>query len=87
MFFHQLTDGIAIGVNDNPITIMVLTISTVIHSIPLSFATGNSFYAKNASIKDPKIFIFFILFILGAPIGMTIGMTLKTQSEAAKDEN
>jgi hypothetical protein len=59
-------------------TIIITTISTVIHTLPLSFATGNSFYSKKANIKDPKILIFFILFILGAPIGMTIGMMLKS---------
>ena len=59
-------------------TIMITTLSTVIHTLPLSFATGNSFYSKMASIKDPKILVFFILFMLGAPIGMTIGMILKS---------
>jgi len=68
-------------------TIIITTISTVVHTLPLSFAAGNSFHTKKASLKDPKILISLILFILGAPIGMAIGMILKSQAENLKEQN
>ena len=36
---------------------------------------------KGGTLKDPKILIFFIVFVLGAPAGMAIGMILKFQAE------
>lgn len=36
---------------------------------------------KGGTLKDPKILIFFIVFVLGAPVGMAIGMILKFQAE------
>ena len=55
----------------------MLTVSEIIHGIPLAFATGNSFLMKGGTLKNPKILIFFIIFVLGAPAGMAIGMILK----------
>lgn len=57
----------------------------MIHTLPLSFSTGNSFYSKKATLKDPKILLVFILFILGSPIGMIIGMVLKSQAGSLTD--
>jgi len=59
----------------------VLTVSEIIHGIPLAFATGNSFLMKGGTLKNPKILIFFIIFVLGAPAGMAIGMILKFLAE------
>jgi len=42
---------------------------------------------KGGSLKDPNILIFFIVFVLGAPAGMAIGMILKFQAEKPNDDH
>jgi len=41
---------------------------------------------KGGTLKDPKILIFFIVFVLGAPAGMAIGMILKFQVDKSSED-
>merc|ERR1711976_594696 len=71
---HSVIDGLAIGVFDQPETLVVLAIGVIIHKIPVACSVGQTFQNGRFTLKEPFTIIFFILFILSSPLGMVIGM-------------
>ena len=71
---HSLIDGLAIGIYDEIGTIAVLSVSVVIHKIPVAITVGQTFKSQNQDLKMWSTLSVFVAFILATPIGLMIGI-------------
>lgn len=55
---------------------VVLAVSVMIHKIPVSFTVGTTFHKNNRGLLDTSTIVFFIMFILSTPIGMSLGFMI-----------
>jgi solute carrier family 39 (zinc transporter), member 1/2/3 len=80
---HSLIDGLAIGIYDEIGTIAVLSISVVIHKIPVAITVGQTFKSQNQALKLWSTLTVFIAFIVATPIGMIIGLAVSENKKTS----
>ena len=78
IILHSLIDGLAIGVFERLEDLAVLTVSVIIHKIPVACTVGTTFLSNGQNLSQWSTRIIFAGFILASPLGMLIGMIIDT---------
>jgi zinc transporter ZupT len=73
---HSLIDGLAIGVFKEASEMLVLSLSVIIHKVPVACTVGTTFKSNGQPLKKFSTLFIFILFMLASPLGMLLGMIL-----------
>ena len=56
---------------------VVLSVSIMIHKIPVGFSVGTSWHKHGKTLKECSTVGFFLAFMLATPIGIVIGMIVE----------
>ena len=77
---HSVIDGLSVGVFDEVSSMIVLSLSVLIHKIPVSCTLGMTFQNAGMQKSSCIAIAIFLAFILASPIGLFLGQLI-SQSE------